>query len=98
MHSHPKRDEDGYSTLDLSNFPEQGRPGYIDEEEAALPEISYHDAYGKLISWEDVNRLAAEEVDREANDTLHVMYPDQYPCTTRASVPLSSLRDPHQML
>ncbi|KAK4633153.1 hypothetical protein CLAFUR0_03763 [Fulvia fulva] len=36
MHSHPKRDVDGFSTLDLANFPDQGQPGYVDDEEAAL--------------------------------------------------------------
>ncbi|KAF2173436.1 hypothetical protein M409DRAFT_48415 [Zasmidium cellare ATCC 36951] len=80
IHSHPGKrggDEDFWN----SNLTALGEdhPGYIDEEEAALPEISYHDAYDNLITEEEWHCLAKQEVEHEANGTLHIMYPDLYP-------------------
>lgn len=77
-HSHPKREIDFNDTMPLSEFGEQGHPGFIDEEEAALPEMSYHDAYGNQMEWDDYNRLADLELEHEANGTLHLLYPDLY--------------------
>lgn len=73
----------GISSRDLGNetiseLPDQGDIGYIDDYEASLPTKSYHDAYGNEISFEEYNRLADEENDREINGTLHEMYPDLY--------------------
>ncbi|KAH0173613.1 hypothetical protein KCU67_g1188, partial [Aureobasidium melanogenum] len=67
------------AVLNMSDFGEQGHPGYIDDEEAALPEHSYHDAYGNLISEAEYHRLADLELEHEANRTLHLLYPDLYP-------------------
>lgn len=78
QHSHPKRDLDGNFSLSLSDFGEQGHPGFIDAEEAALPPKSYHDAYGNQIDWDEYNRLADLELEHEANGTLHLLYPDLY--------------------
>lgn len=58
------------AVLNVSDFGEQGHPGYIDDEEAALPEHSYHDAYGNLISEAEYHRLADLELEHEANGTL----------------------------
>lgn len=66
-------------TLDLADAGEQGHPGVIDEEEAALPSTSYHDAYGNQISFEEYNRLCDLENEHEAAGTLHLLYPDLYP-------------------
>ncbi|KAG9515416.1 hypothetical protein KCV07_g7404, partial [Aureobasidium melanogenum] len=70
------------AVLNMSDFGEQGHPGYIDHEEARLPEHSYHDAYGNQISEAEYHRLAALELEHEANGTLHLLYPDLYPPPT----------------
>ena len=86
MHSHPKRsegkDSDGDMAedemLDLSQYGTP-HPGYIDEEEAALPYKSYHDGTGKQISKEEYDIMAAIEKAHEANGTLHWLYPETFP-------------------
>lgn len=64
--------------LYLSQF-DTDHPGYIDEYEASLPEISHHDAAGNLISEEEFDRIVELELAHEANGTLHLLYPDSYP-------------------
>lgn len=54
-------------------------PGYIDEEEAALPSVSFHGLNGELISEDEFNRMSELELAHETNGTLHLLYPDHYP-------------------
>ncbi|KAK4497802.1 hypothetical protein PRZ48_010456 [Zasmidium cellare] len=65
---------------------------YIDEEEAALPEFSYHDAYDNHITEEEWLRLAQQEVEHEANGTLHIMYPDLYPAPAGEKSPRDEMK------
>lgn len=62
--------------MSLPDFGQQGDPGVIDEYEASLPEMSYHDAYGNQVGWEEYNRLGDLEIEHRANSTLHLLYPD----------------------
>lgn len=76
--SHGKRLTETDETFDISQFGEQGHPGFIDEEEAALPPISYHAIDGSLISSEEFRRWQEREKAHEANGTLHHLYPEHY--------------------
>jgi hypothetical protein len=70
-----KRDTDGLDHIDF----DPNHPGFIDEEEAALPPISFHGLDGKLISEDEYNRTSELERAHELNGTLHLLYPDHYP-------------------
>lgn len=52
--------------LDLSNLIDENPPTNVNEEEARLPDISFHDAQGNLISKEEFDRLSELELAREA--------------------------------
>jgi hypothetical protein len=58
---------------------EADHPGFVDEEEAALPPVSYHGLHGEQISEAEFNRMSELEIAHEANGTLHLLYPDFYP-------------------
>jgi hypothetical protein len=51
---------------------------YIDHEEASIPSLTFHDAYGNQIDWDEYNRLADLELEHAASGTLHLLYPDLY--------------------
>jgi hypothetical protein len=71
-----ERSSDGdSSTIGAS---EAGHLGCIDEEEAALPPVSYHKPDGEQISKEEFDKMSALEIAHEANGTLHLLYPDVY--------------------
>jgi hypothetical protein len=57
---------------------EQESLDIIDQEEASLPSLSFHDAYGNHIDWDEYNRLADLELEHAASGTLHLLYPDLY--------------------
>jgi hypothetical protein len=71
-----KRDIEGSQALD--NF-DPNHHGYIDEEEAALPPISFHGLNSEQISEDEFNRMTELELVHELNGTLHLLYPDHYP-------------------
>lgn len=77
MQSHPKRSIDG--SVDPDQFGEQGQPGYIDEEEASLPPISFHDGSGKQISEDEFNALVDLEEFHMKNGSLNFLYPEYFP-------------------
>jgi hypothetical protein len=70
-----KRELDGADAIDF----DPNHPGYIDEEEAALPPISFHGPNGELISEDELDRMSELERAHELNGTLHLLYPDHYP-------------------
>jgi hypothetical protein len=70
-----KRELDGADAIDF----DPNHPGYIDEEEAALPPISFHGPNGELISEDEFDRMSELERAHELNGTLHLLYPDHYP-------------------
>lgn len=65
-------------TSSTSESAEQEHLDIIDQEEISLPSLSFHDAHGNQISWAEYNRLVDLELEHEASDTLHLLYPDLY--------------------